>query len=289
MQKIEIRPYFGAHDREIRALILGIQNGEAGIGLSLREQPDLLDIRRAYQEPGGEFRLALSGGRAIGTIGLRMEPQHCAILKKFFVDAAHRSQGVGGALCRELPAFAMAAPGWSTSFWIPLRRPMPRTVSMSGPDSAPSPGRRFPFRIPTPTGTASSISQTCELPLPPRPPGQGPGRRTAGRAGREGRGSSRLPGGRGARRLPRPAHHPSPAGEAGAALRGFRALVRSVRPALPGGRRVVFPGGDPGGSSRASQHCVLEEIPGILKDPKNRRPQRAAVSVYSSVSSTGFP
>ena len=57
----------------------------------------------------------------------------------------------------------------------------------------------------------------------------------------------------------------------------------------PGGRRVVFPGGDPGGSSRASQHCVLEEIPGILKDPKNRRPQRAAVSVYSSVSSTGFP
>lgn len=188
MQKIEIRPYFGAHDREIRALILGIQNGEAGIGLSLREQPDLLDIRRAYQEPGGEFRLALSGGRAIGTIGLRMEPQHCAILKKFFVDAAHRSQGVGGALCRELPAFAMAAPGWSTSFWIPLRRPMPRTVSMSGPDSAPSPGRRFPFRIPTPTGTASSISQTCELPLPPRPPGQGPGRRTAGRAGREGRG-----------------------------------------------------------------------------------------------------
>lgn len=109
MRKIEIRPYFGACGREIRALILGIRNGEAGIGLSLREQPDLLDIRRAYQEPGGEFWLALSGGRAIGTIGLRMEPQHCAILKKFFVDAAHRSQGAGGALYREFLAFARAA------------------------------------------------------------------------------------------------------------------------------------------------------------------------------------
>lgn len=45
---MEIIPYRGEHDAEIRALILGIQNGEAGIGLMLGEQPDLLDIRRAY-------------------------------------------------------------------------------------------------------------------------------------------------------------------------------------------------------------------------------------------------
>lgn len=109
MRKIEIRPYCGACGRKIRALTLGIRNGEAGIGLSLREQPGLLDIHQAYQETGGEFWLALSGGRVIGTIGLRMEPEHCAILKKFFVDAAHRSQGVGGALYRELLAFARAA------------------------------------------------------------------------------------------------------------------------------------------------------------------------------------
>lgn len=65
MRKIEIRPYCGACGRKIRALTLGIRNGEAGIGLSLREQPGLLDIHRAYQETGGEFWLALSGGRVI--------------------------------------------------------------------------------------------------------------------------------------------------------------------------------------------------------------------------------
>ena len=40
------------------------------IGLSLQEQPDLLDIHRSYQQAGGEFWIALSDDRVIGTIGL---------------------------------------------------------------------------------------------------------------------------------------------------------------------------------------------------------------------------
>lgn len=39
-----IEAYSGRLDEEIRELILGIQNNEAKIGLSLAEQPDLLDI-----------------------------------------------------------------------------------------------------------------------------------------------------------------------------------------------------------------------------------------------------
>ena len=52
---MKIETYNGRFDNEIISLILSIQNDEAKIGLSLQEQPDLLDIQRYYQQPGGEF------------------------------------------------------------------------------------------------------------------------------------------------------------------------------------------------------------------------------------------
>lgn len=78
---LNIETYRGERDREIISLILSIQNDEAKIGLSLQEQPDLLDIRRSYQETGGEFWIALSDDKVIGTIGLMIKENHCAILK----------------------------------------------------------------------------------------------------------------------------------------------------------------------------------------------------------------
>lgn len=69
-------------DDEIISLILSIQNDEAKIGLMIQKQPDLLDIHRSYQQSGGEFWIALSDGRVIGTIGLMLKENHCAALKK---------------------------------------------------------------------------------------------------------------------------------------------------------------------------------------------------------------
>lgn len=79
---MEIKTYFGEYDDEIISLILDIQNKESKINLSLQEQPDLLDIRYSYQDKGGQFWIALSQGKVIGTIGLKMKADHCAILKK---------------------------------------------------------------------------------------------------------------------------------------------------------------------------------------------------------------
>lgn len=106
---MEIKPYCEKYDDEIVSLILDIQNNEAKIGLSLQEQPDLLDIRRNYQQGGGEFWVALSDGKVIGTIGLMLKERHCAILKKFFVKKEYRSQKVGLALYHELLSFAERA------------------------------------------------------------------------------------------------------------------------------------------------------------------------------------
>ena len=46
---MKIETYNGRFDNEIIALILSIQNDETKIGLSLQEQPGLLDIQRYYQ------------------------------------------------------------------------------------------------------------------------------------------------------------------------------------------------------------------------------------------------
>lgn len=104
---MKIETYSGRFDDEIISLILSIQNGEAKIGLSLQEQPDLLDIHQSYQQPGGEFWLALSDGRVIGTIGLMLKEKHCAVMKKFFVKKEFRSQKVGLSLYNELLKYAV--------------------------------------------------------------------------------------------------------------------------------------------------------------------------------------
>ena len=103
---MEIAVYRDEYKDDVISLILGIQNDKAGIGLSLQEQPDLLDIPGCYRRDGGEFWIALADGRLIGTIGLMPKGKDCAVLKKFFVKKEFRSQGVGLALYGRLLEFA---------------------------------------------------------------------------------------------------------------------------------------------------------------------------------------
>ena len=105
---VNIETYNGNFDGEIISLILSIQNDENKLGLSLQEQPDLLDIHRSYQQPGGEFWVALSDGEVIGTIGLMKKGNDCAVLKKFFVKKEFRAQKVGLALYQKLLPFAVS-------------------------------------------------------------------------------------------------------------------------------------------------------------------------------------
>lgn len=101
-----IETYHGDFDREIISLILTIQNQEAKIALPLEEQPDLKDIKTFYQKDGGEFWIAFDNQKVIGTIGLMMKENHCAVLKKFFVDSHYRSQKIGLRLYQTLLRYA---------------------------------------------------------------------------------------------------------------------------------------------------------------------------------------
>lgn len=89
-----VREYQGGRDADIATLILSIQNGEAGLDLTIEEQPDLIDISSSYASGG--FWIAIDDDRIIGTIGL-LDLAGRGVLKKFFVAASYR--GSEGPAC----------------------------------------------------------------------------------------------------------------------------------------------------------------------------------------------
>lgn len=73
--------------------ILYVQNVEFNVGISLEDQPDLLDIETHYVAQGGQFWVAITpGGQVVGTIGLQAKPGGIGILKKLFVLADYRGK-----------------------------------------------------------------------------------------------------------------------------------------------------------------------------------------------------
>jgi N-acetylglutamate synthase-like GNAT family acetyltransferase len=103
---MQIITYQEKYKQQIIDLILGIQNNEAKINLSLEEQPDLLDITTCYEKDGGEFWLAVEGDTLIGTLALMNKGNGNAVLKKGFVRADYRKQGILGKLYATLQEFA---------------------------------------------------------------------------------------------------------------------------------------------------------------------------------------
>jgi N-acetylglutamate synthase-like GNAT family acetyltransferase len=88
-------------------LILTIQNVEAGLDISLEQQPDLLSIESNYLQAGGGFWVAVDeSGDVIGSVGLQRETEAVAVLKKFFVKDGYRGAGVAAGLFDRLLAFA---------------------------------------------------------------------------------------------------------------------------------------------------------------------------------------
>lgn len=103
---MEIIQYKDEFRNDAIDLILGIQNNEANVNLTIEDQPDLLNITESYLNRDGNFWLAVDNGRVVGTIALMSIDGEWSVLKKFFVRADYRSQKIGFALYSELLEFA---------------------------------------------------------------------------------------------------------------------------------------------------------------------------------------
>ena len=89
-------------------LILPIQRIEFGVPITVEDQPDLLDIQRFYNEPGGGFWGAFSDGELIGTIALINAGHNTGVIRKMFVKQEFRGKthGIAQQLITDLIAFA---------------------------------------------------------------------------------------------------------------------------------------------------------------------------------------
>ena len=93
---------------DVLAFIVAIQRGEFGIEITAEDQPDLADVAGAYQAGGGEFWVARARGEVAGTIAAIRISEDAVALRKMFVAAAHRGDGLAARLMETLVAWARA-------------------------------------------------------------------------------------------------------------------------------------------------------------------------------------
>jgi RimJ/RimL family protein N-acetyltransferase len=104
-----VRLYENKDKDAVIDVVLSIQNGEFGLGISIEEQPDILDIPGSYTTGGGGFWVAVSANEeVIGTVGLMRKSPAVAVMKKFFVRAPWRGKqhGVATELYEAMIQFA---------------------------------------------------------------------------------------------------------------------------------------------------------------------------------------
>lgn len=104
---IEIARYAEVHRHGVLDVILPVQ-AEFGIPITLRDQPDLLDIAGFYRRGIGNFWVALAAGEVVGTIALLDIGNAQGALRKMFVKPRFRGawHGVGRRLLDTLLAWA---------------------------------------------------------------------------------------------------------------------------------------------------------------------------------------
>ena len=92
---IQVAPFESEHADGVVSVILPIQQEEFSIPITLDAQPDLQDIPNFYQRGVGNFWVALSDGKVVGTVALLDIGQQQAALRKMFVTAAYRGSEYG--------------------------------------------------------------------------------------------------------------------------------------------------------------------------------------------------
>ncbi len=94
---LEVVPFRPELEAQVVDLILEIQRGEFGMQISAEQQPDLRAIPSYYQVRNGNFWVALSGARVVGTISLLDIGSSQAALRKMFVHRRFRGGEAGAA------------------------------------------------------------------------------------------------------------------------------------------------------------------------------------------------
>ena len=103
---IKITEFSKEYSDDIRALVVGIQRDEFGFPVNATHQPDLQHISEHYLGGLGNFWIALSNDRLVGSIGLMDLGGGQSCLRKMFVHPEFRGLDVATLLFERLLAWA---------------------------------------------------------------------------------------------------------------------------------------------------------------------------------------
>ena len=87
-----IRPWQEEDQEQVIAFILRIQQLEFAVPITIRDQPDLLNIDSFYRQGNGNFWCALSENKVVGTIALIDIGNQQGVIRKMFVDENFRGK-----------------------------------------------------------------------------------------------------------------------------------------------------------------------------------------------------
>jgi GNAT superfamily N-acetyltransferase len=95
MISLEINKYNSAYKNDVANLVLGIQQKEFNIPITLEDQPDLQNIEAFFQYGNGNFWVAIIDNNVIGTISLVDIGNQQVALRKMFVKDGYRGAAFG--------------------------------------------------------------------------------------------------------------------------------------------------------------------------------------------------
>jgi N-acetylglutamate synthase-like GNAT family acetyltransferase len=104
MSAIRIEPFTPVYKQQVIDVIVPIQQEEFNIPITPDDQPDLQQIPAFYQKDNGNFWLAITGDKVVGTIALLDIGNRQGALRKMFVHKDYRGRvhGTGQLLLNTL-------------------------------------------------------------------------------------------------------------------------------------------------------------------------------------------
>ncbi|MEO6282448.1 MAG: GNAT family N-acetyltransferase [Dyadobacter sp.] len=92
---ISIIPFEQQFQDQLVSLILNIQQLEFNVPITAEDQPDLFIIDDFYRKDGGEFWVAVSEGKVVGSIAVIKIGNNAGVIRKMFVRKEFRGKEWG--------------------------------------------------------------------------------------------------------------------------------------------------------------------------------------------------
>jgi len=102
---MRVRALMNDDTEKARELILSILTAEYPFDKSAYSDSDLYDLPGTYSGPRDSFFILEENGQIVGTVGIKEDSKDVALLRRLFVDPAHRRKGYGKLLMDEAIKF----------------------------------------------------------------------------------------------------------------------------------------------------------------------------------------